>query len=271
MERTFFLHVENDSPLVNLHPALKILALVAVNLEAWIIESPLALLTLLLALIALFRALRVPLSRVGRFLAFAAFVVQAIMFSYILGSAIPGRVVLLRLPWGTYVSDMTVLYAAAMVLRFMAMLVGSTLILAVMRDVDVVYGLKSLGVPFTASFTVSLALRAASMFLEDYFKVRDAMVLRGTDFSSGSVFERARKYARLAVPLMVLGVRRMLELSYVLEVKGVGLRRRRTYIHQFQLGWRGYVVAAALVLAPILSLVAKLWLGVLTFPGWPLR
>jgi len=267
--KTFFLHIEDNSPLIKLHPVLKILLLIVINIEAWIIESPLILLIVLTVMILSFKPLKVPLSRIARFLLFAVMIVQAIAFSYLLGSTIPGNIVLLKLPWGTYVSDMTLLYAFTMILRFLTMLVGSTLILAVMRDVDITYGLISMKVPFSIAFTISLAFRMASIFLEDYFKVRDSMALRGTNFSSGSIFEKANKYSRLAVPLMVLGVRRMMELTYILEAKGLGLRKKRTYLYQFPLKASEKLAIVVLTSLMCLSIVAKVSSRLLSFPGWP--
>jgi len=268
--KTFFLHVEDDSPLINLHPLLKILLLVVINVEAWIIENPLILILIIVCLLLSFKFFKVPLSRIVKFLVFAIVIVQAITVSYLLGSTIPGNTVFFKLPWGTYISDMTLLYAFTVVLRFLLMLIGSTLFLAVMRDVDITYGLISMKVPFSIAFMITLTLRMASIFLNDYFKVRDAMVLRGTDFSTGNVLEKARKYSRLAVPLMVLGVRRMMELTYVLEAKGLGFKRKRTYLYQFSLGVSGKLILIGLTLLIALSIAAKVSSRALSFPGWPL-
>ena len=269
MIRTFFLYVEEDSPLINIHPVLKISLLLVVNIEAWIIESPLVLTLIVVGLLISFKVFKVPLSRIAKFLSFAVIIVQAVMLSYLLGSTIPGNIILWVSPWDTYVSDMTLLYAFTMVLRFLVMLIGSTLILAVMRDVDITYGLVYMKVPFSIAFMASLAFRMASIFLNDYFKVKDAMVLRGTNFSSVNIFQKARRYSKLAVPLMVLGVRRMIELTYILEVKCLNFKKKRTYLYRFPLRISDKVILLIVAFLIILSIVAKVSLRILSFPGWP--
>ncbi|RLE80806.1 MAG: hypothetical protein DRJ51_05115 [Thermoprotei archaeon] len=269
MRRTFFLYVEENSPLYRLHPLLKILLLLFFNLEAWIIESPTVLWLSIVGVLVLFKLAKIPLARLLKFLLFAAIITQAIMFSYILGSKIPGNVVYYEFPWGTYVTDRTLLYAFSMVGRFMLMLVGSTLVLAVTRDIDIIYGIISLKIPYALAFTVSLAFRFATIFIDDYFKVRDAMILRGTALDKGGILERARKYVNLSIPLMVLAVRRMLELTYVLEAKGLNLKGKRSYFYEFKLGSLGIALALTLITIPILTLFLKMSYGLFTFPGWP--
>ncbi len=267
--RTFFLYVE-ETPLLDMHPAVKLLALLTINLVAWLLEAPIPLLILLALLISSYVLLRVPLSRIRRFLLYALLVSQAVVVSYALGSRIPGHVVYAVLPWGAYISDMTLLYMATMIMRFASMLVGSTLLLSAMRDVDVIYGLLSFKVPYTAAFAFNLAFRFSSLFLDDYKMIRDAMILRGAKLDEGGILQRARNYSRMGIPLTVIALRRMNELSYVLEIKGLGFKGRRTHLHEFR--WSARDICAVLLLLGSLAAVAALRLAtdLLSFPGWPL-
>lgn len=269
--RTFFLHVEENSPLLRAHPAVKVLALFTVNLLAWVIEAPVPLLLLLVALLVLYKVSRVPLARISRFFIFILLIVQAVVVSYSLGSRIPGNVVYAEFPWGSYVTDMTLLYMATMILRFVCMLVGSTLILAVMRDVDIVYGMLSFKVPYMFAFIFNLALRFSSLFLDDFAMIKDAMTLRGARLDKGGILERARNYSRMGIPLTVIALRRMNELSYVLEIKGLSQATKRTYLYEFS--WKTTTVLAAIMMIAVLafSIAMRFTIGVFSFPGWPLR
>lgn len=206
--RSFFIYVPRESPIHRLHPLAKLVMLVAVNVVALVIEAPIGFLVAIALILVGFKVAGIPIARLARFLVLIFLVMQGVMVSYILASRIPGNIVLWRTPWGTYVSDMTLLYAFSMVLRFFTMLVGSTLVLASTRDRDIVYGLTSIGVPYPVCFVLNLAFRTMSVFLDDFFKVRDAMILRGTDFSKGSIVERVRKYVYMGVPLALLTIRK---------------------------------------------------------------
>jgi len=269
LTRTFFLHIEENSPLIKLHPLLKISFLITVNVLPWIIDMPLLLVIMLMCLLALYKIMRIPLKRLCKFIVLSIVIIQAIMFSYIFGSKIPGRIVYVSFPWGTYVSDKTLLYAITVTLRFLNMLIGSTMILAVLRDIDIIYGFLYLKIPYSIAFTISLALRSATIFIDDYFRIRDAMVLRGVNFDKGNIVTRARNYSRLAMPLMVLGVRRMIELGYILEVKGLGDVKKRTFLYEFPLRPIDVALLMFMVCLVVVTVVLKYFLQVIRFPGWP--
>ncbi len=267
--RTLFGYVEESCLLTRAHPVVKVLSLVALNVLAWLIEAPVPLAIYLSGLLLAAALARAPLRRLKGYLPYLLLVAQAVVLSYALGSRIPGAVVYATLPWGCYVSDRTLLYMASVMLRISCMLVGSTLVFLSLRDTDVVYGLRGLGVPFSAAFSLNLALRFSALFLDDYARVRDAMLLKGVRLDAGGPLERARLLSRAAVPLMVIAIRRMQDLSFALELKGFPPRGRRTYVHEFRWSWADTAAAAALVATTVGVAVAKLLSPLLSFPGWP--
>lgn len=270
-KRSFFIYIEESSPLVGLHPTIKILLLMAVNVLAWVMDAPIALTLLLAALLLAFKISRVPIARLKRFLLYVLLVSQAVIVSYTLGSKIPGEITFVNLPWGAYITEKTLLYMATVVLRLTCMLVGSTLILSVLRDTDVVYGLLGLGVPYRAAFTFNLALRSSIMFLDDYSKVRDAMVLRGAKLDSGGIVERGRNYSKMGIPLVVIALRRMTELSYILDIKGLSRKGRRTYLYEYKWYLKDILMVTAIFSAIVVALVFRFIFGHASFPGWPFQ
>jgi energy-coupling factor transporter transmembrane protein EcfT len=268
--RTFFAYVDERFLLVRAHPAVKIVALIVLNVVPWLVEAPVPLAAFLASLLLLATVLRAPLGKLKNYLVYILLVAQAVVLSYALGSKIPGSVAYVKYPWGCYVTEMTFLYMAMVMLRIAGMLVGSTLIFLSLRDVDVVYGLKSLGVPFAAAFVFNLAMRFSALFLDDYAKVRDAMLLKGVRLDVGGPLERAKLLSRTAVPLMVIAVRRMQDLSFALELKGFPPKGKRTYIYTFR--WKlADTIALALLIVIVISVVAlKVATRLLSFPGWPL-
>ena len=268
--RTLFLHLPKESPMTKLHPSLKLITLIIINLIAWIMEAPVPLLILVSSIILCFKIAMIPVRRIMRFFRFILLIVQAVLISYLLGSKIPGESVYITFPWGTYISETTLLYAFTMILRFLAMLFASTLLLATMTERDIVYGLVYLRLPYSLSFVVSLAFKTMGVFIDDFIKVRDAMTLRGVSFDKGSLLERAKNYASLGVPLAVLSIRRMIESSYVVAMRGLILGGRRTYFHEYK--FKIYDLLLLVFLGVLLAITLLLkWTGPLSFPGWPLR
>jgi len=266
--KTFLTYLDSSNPLLLLHPCVKVLALIIFNVVAWIIEAPIPLLAYFIALASLYPVLRVPFRSLAKALPYLLLVAQAVTVSYILGSKIPGSVVYFELPWGSFVSDRTLMYMVTVMLRISCMILGSTLVFLSLRDVDLVYGLMGLGFPFTAAFTIALSMRFSILFIEDYARISEAMLLKGARLDAGNVIERAHSVLLTGVPLMVLALKRMQELSYVLELKGFPPKGKRTYIYEFV--WKQEDVVAAILLAVLLATSALLRiLGLFGFPGWP--
>ena len=266
--RTFFSYVPSESPLVGLHPLPKVALLLAINLVALIIEAPIPFI-LLIAFIAIgFKLLRVPLIGIKKFVIVVIIASQAVLISYLLGSSIPGKHVYIIYPWGTYVSEMTLLYAATMIMRYTTMLLGSTLILVTTSDRDIVYGAAALKLPYTLSLMMSLAFRTATIFAEDFMKVRDAMILRGASFHEGPPLERAKKYANVFTSMIVIALRRLMDVAYAVQAKGFGAAPKRTYYREYRLRISDAVITALLIASVLSVYFLKYSVGILAFPGW---
>jgi energy-coupling factor transport system permease protein len=267
-QRTFFTYVAGDSPLVRLHPLPKVTLLLSVNLVALIIEAPIPLLLLTIMLALSFKLLRVPLIGLKKFVIVVLIASQAVLISYLLGSSIPGSQVYYTYPWGAYVSDMTLLYAATMIMRYTSMLLGSTLILATTTSRDIVYGAAAFRLPHTIALMMSLAFRTTTIFVEDFIRVRDAMILRGANFSEGSILERARKYANVFTSMIVIALRRIMEIAYALQAKGFGAAPKRTYYREYKLRISDVVITLTLIAGVLCAYVLRYYVGFLAFPGW---
>jgi len=269
-QRSMFVHISKDSPLNSLHPLPKLALILAINTVALIIEAPIPFLILIGLVMITFKLAKVPFMRIWRLVVVLIIVSQAVIISYVFTSRIPGNM-LYQFPWGAYVSDMTLLFSFTMILRYTTMLLGSTLILCTTSDRDITYGIVTLRLPYSLAFIFTLAFRSTSIFIDDFTKVKDAMVLRGTDFSRGSLVKRARSYTKLLIPLIFIALRRIVETTYAVEAKGFRVTGSRTYLHKYEVRARDVLIASTLVLSVVAAFILKYWFNVLAFPGWPLN
>jgi len=253
---------------VRLHPLPKVALLLAINFVALIIEAPIPFISLIVLIAVGFKLLRVPLIGLKKFVVVVLIASQAVLISYLLGSSIPGKHVYIAYPWGTYVSEMTLLYAATMIMRYTTMLLGSTLILVTTSDRDIVYGAAALKLPYTLGLMMSLAFRTATIFAEDFIKVRDAMILRGASFHEGPLLERAKKYANVFTSMIVIALRRLMDIAYAIQAKGFGAASKRTYYREYKLKASDAAVTALLVLSVLAAYFLRYSVGVFAFPGW---
>ncbi|MHA1712433.1 MAG: energy-coupling factor transporter transmembrane component T family protein, partial [Candidatus Ranarchaeia archaeon] len=160
-------------------------------------------------------------------------------------------------------------YAGTIVLRFYAMLIGSTLILATTKDRDIVYACRSMRFPYAFSFILTLAFRTLSLFLDDYFKVIEAMKGKGVGFENVGVTTKIRNYIRIATPLVVTALRRILGITNAIEAKGFRIRGKRSYYHKTSYGRFDKILLFSLC-STLIGLFIMLWSSpMLYFIGWP--
>jgi energy-coupling factor transport system permease protein len=261
------MHVSKDSPLNNLHPLPKLILLLTLNFIALLMESPVPFVILILGLIVTFKITRIPFLHKSKFVIVVLIASQAVLISYLLWSSIPGEIIYVQHSWGSYISEMTLLYAATMIMRYTTMLLGSTLVLSATSDRDITYGLVSLRIPYHVSFVLTLSFRSMTQFIEDFTKIKDAMILRGTDFEKDSIINRARKHVNIFLSLLMITLRRVMESSYAVEAKGFSTKR--TYLHFYPLKIIDIFIVTLLISWLILTYIFRQWVGIFAFPGWP--
>lgn len=265
--KTFLTYVPKDSKINKIHPVVKVSLLLTINIIAWLIEDPIILFLLFLVIVFSYKIFRVPLYGLKKFLLSTIIILQAIIISYVFGSKIPGKNIYLIFPWGTHVSEMTIVYIIAMSFRFTSMLLGSTLMLGTMRDRDIIYGVTCLHFPYSLAFIINLSFRNMGIFIEDYSRVRDAMVLRGGKISKGSFLERIKNYIYLATPLAILAVRRIIEISYAVEAKGFGINKKRSYYHDYYINLKNLILTILIPSLIPLTFIGKTYFKIFVFPG----
>jgi energy-coupling factor transporter transmembrane protein EcfT len=110
-------------------------------------------------------------------------------------------------------------------IRVIAMIVASLFYFSTNPESDFIVSLRTLRVPFTASYTTALGLRAAGLFLEDFHIIGDAEKSRGLNYSGANFIKRIYMYAMRLVPLFIISLRRIEEISLALSARGFTLER----------------------------------------------
>jgi energy-coupling factor transport system permease protein len=145
----------------------------------------------------------------------------------------------------------SLLYGITVGLRLNCFVLTAVTFLTCTKIEDFTYALSRLGLPFVASFALSLAFRLTPLFMEAGSTIVMAQKARGLDLDSGGPITRTRRYVPIIVPVLVSGLRRADQLAIALESKGFGRSRRRTVLSEFSFGWRDLLLM--LVIAIIVA------------------
>lgn len=161
------------------------------------------------------------------------------------------------LEWKLSVTDTSLNYATAFILRILAMVLSAALFLATVTDRDLVWGLLSLRMPFGVCVATSLFFRGIQLFISDFYTIREAMMARGVDFARTSLARRFLLYVNALIPLLSLMITRSYEVSLALESRGIAPKSRMASgYHSFKLNGYDYAVLA---LSTLLFLAFAAW------------
>lgn len=113
-----------------------------------------------------------------------------------------------------------------------------------------------LGYPNALSFTFTTAVRLVPTLAADAQTVVDAQRSRGLELDRGNLFRRIRNYVPILIPLLLIAIRRSLELAEALEARGFPGKEGRTSLFELRFKRTDYALMAMCVL----GLVFSLWL-----------
>jgi len=116
-----------------------------------------------------------------------------------------------------------------------------------------------LGFPNALSFTLTTAVRLVPTLAVDAHTVIDAQRSRGLELDKGNVLRRIRNYVPILIPLLLVAIRRSLELAEALEARGFPGREDRTSLYELKFNPSDYL----LVLGSSTVLAVSMWIFVI--------
>jgi energy-coupling factor transport system permease protein len=119
-------------------------------------------------------------------------------------------------------------FGLGMAVKLETFIITGLLFLATTTVEEFAFALNRVGVPYRASFVLTLAFRLVPVFLDSALTVRDAQRCRGLDFAHGGLATRIARYVPVIVPVFIGGLRRADQMAFALEVRGFSSGRTRT-------------------------------------------
>ena len=93
------------------------------------------------------------------------------------------------------------------------------------------FGLTKLGIPYRAAYIITTTLNLVPFFEEEAAAIMDARKLRGMNaFEKGSLFDRLKEYPALAFPLIINAMRRAQMMGTVMDARGFGAYKTKTWL-----------------------------------------
>lgn len=123
---------------------------------------------------------------------------------------------------------------------------------------SIVSAMETIRVPFKFSLSLALVFRNLAIFAGDFEIINQAQRSRGLDINKGSIFQRAKKYVNIVIPLVFLALKRADDLVNALDTKGYDPKTGRTSYYSYRLMALDYAVIA-------LSALLVIFVAIYTF------
>lgn len=274
MKKTVLGMVPEDSPMYRLHPLTRLVILLTLGVAPLWIHIPEINLVIIGIALALFRISRVSVATLKPFVPILFTVAFFILFAFtVLNRPAPDeRLLVSFLGIGVYYESLG--YAVSTYLRIITTVLVAIFYFSTNRERDLLVALRTVRVPFAASYLASLSLRSAGMFLEDVRVVRQAERARGMELSDLPYFQRLKQYALYMVPLFSIALRRSDEISAALTARAFSLsslrEKRPDYgLTRFRIHLGDYALIFVLVSLFLVSVVLGFGTGLLSIDNSP--
>ncbi len=232
-----YIYSEKDTLLHRIHPVVKIVLLLIYFQMAMTFQHPLYLLILSLVLILL--------ATIGAAL-------RAIWkFRYILAALFTLSFVLWTIFYRAEASSIAngmvnfnregVLFGAGMGLRLSSMLIAGIIFLTTTKVEALAHGLNMMGIPYRASFTLTLAFRLVPLFIESALTIIEAQKSRGLALEGVNIARKVRGYIPLIIPVFASSLRAADNLALALEARAFGYDEKRTSFIEYRFSIRDIV------------------------------
>ncbi len=259
---------------MGLHVAAKIFVPFSLSLSILFTKDPYSAIILVLISLSICLVAGIPLSLLKRYLVVIGSMTSFIALSFVLFTHIPGKTIYEAtilsfqaekgvFEWKISVTDRGLLYIAIFTSRIFAMIFSALLLLGTVTDRDIIWGLRSIGLPFGVCVAVSLFFRGIQLFVSDFYTVREAMMARGVDFAKTSLAKKFLLYVNALIPILSLMITRSFEVSMALEARGIAPgTKTSTIYHTYKMGRRDYIVVA------FSTLLVAIYAGWYLWPAW---
>jgi len=260
---------EGRSFIHKLDPRIKILIALFFTLLIFTVSRPLAAAVIVVSLIALWLAARMPFRKIAAYLKYLSLMLAFITLlqmlfgpgsHYIVRPLIPQGVPLIggagSLKWdGLVLGAVSGLRLLSLVL-VLPLLTGST------STHELAQGLAGLRLNYKAAFVITSALNLIPVLEEEARFIIDAQKLRGMRvFDEGSPWGKLKAYPALAVPLIISAMRRSQSMAYAMDSRAFGAYPRRTWRQPLRMKARDSWALVASVLFCGLVLIFNFFLA----------
>ena len=267
--------IDRQSPIHSLRGATKLLCFLMWTVAVMLTYDTRVLVVLFVLSIVLFLVSRVKLREVGFVLGLILFflflnTLLIYVFSPQEGVKIYGSETILLEGFGRYnVTAEQLFYLFNITLKYVTVIPAALLFIVTTHPSEFASSLNRIGVNYKIAFSVAIALRYIPDVQKDFRTIAIAQQAKGIDLSSREKLgKRIKNAAAIIVPLIYSSLDRIETISNVMELRGFGKHKKRTWYSTKPFGWADYFAIGLVVFLLVASLVITFYDGNRFYNPW---
>ncbi|MFA7559753.1 MAG: DUF3744 domain-containing protein, partial [Sphaerochaeta sp.] len=161
-------------------------------------------------------------------------------------------------------SKETLFYLVVVSIKYLTLFPIALLFVSVTHPSEFASSLNRLGISYTVSYAVSLALRYLPEVTKTYVNILRAQMARGVDISKDAPFKkRLSSMARIIAPLVLFSLDRIEIITNAMVLRGFARMKKRTWYMANHLRLRDYTIILLLLVFVGASLYTRFGRGVM--------
>lgn len=267
--------IDRQSPIHSLRGATKLLCFLMWTVAVMLTYDTRVLVVLFALSIIIFLVSRVKLREVGFVLGLILFflflnTLLIYVFSPQEGVKIYGSETVLLEGFGRYnVTAEQLFYLFNITLKYVTVIPAALLFIVTTHPSEFASSLNRIGVNYKIAFAVAIALRYIPDVQKDFRTIAIAQQAKGIDLSSKEKLgKRIKNTAAIIVPLIYSSLDRIETISNVMELRGFGKHKKRTWYSTKPFCLGDYLVVCLVVFLLVASLVITFYDGNRFYNPW---
>jgi energy-coupling factor transport system permease protein len=159
-----------------------------------------------------------------------------------------------------FITGSTLTFSLTMMLRFLVLISSFSFFFMTTSPDDLGLALEELHIPYALCFTFTTAVRLVPTMAIEAQTIMDAQRSRGLELDKGNLFKRIRNYLPILIPLIVLAIKRSIELAEALESRAFDVSKKRVSYIVLRLRNIDYCVITVALFFLILGVYSYLYI-----------
>ncbi|MBR4667665.1 MAG: energy-coupling factor transporter transmembrane protein EcfT [Butyrivibrio sp.] len=158
--------------------------------------------------------------------------------------------------FGNYdITNEQLFYEFNVLIKYFTVIPSVFIFLVTTDPSELAASMNSVGVPYTISYSLEIALRYIPDIQDEFRKIKNAQEARGIEMSSkGKLVDRIKNVSAIIFPLLFSTMDRIEVVSNAMELRGFGKNPKRTWYSKRKLETADYLVIAFIIIFFALSM-----------------